>query len=287
MRLGVCGMLPGDFRTITHRHLEAIRALGLTGAAFHGVGDQLFDVQSTECDKVRTVYAELGMDQPQFGIGFGECLFDGDAHVRAYVVSKIKRGIEVARDLGAHSCLIRTGSLNPAGSYSPCRENYRPESRERLIETLKLIATKAEEEGVTIAIETHALTIMGSPEANREIIAAVGSGRMGVVMDYVNHFQSMDQVYHSTERLNRIYDLMGPISPVAHCKDIRIKFGLVLHIDEEVPGEGELDMATALRRWHDLYPDGYMLLEHLGSDRYPRAAANVRRICAEAGIEIH
>lgn len=57
MRLGVCGMLPGDFRNITHRHLDAIRALGLTGAAFHGAGDQLFDVRSTECDKVRTLYA--------------------------------------------------------------------------------------------------------------------------------------------------------------------------------------------------------------------------------------
>lgn len=287
MRLGVCGMLPGDFRAITHQHLDAIRALGLTGAAFHGAGDQLFDLQTAECDKIRAVYADAGMDQPQFGIGFRECLFAHDAHVRAYAVSKIKRGIEVARHLDAQTCLIRTGSLNPAGSYSPCKENLEPESRERLVETLKLIATKAEEEGVTIAIETHALTIMESPEANKEIIAAVGSPRMGVVMDYVNHFQSMHQVYHSTERLNHIYDLMGPISPVAHCKDIRVKPGLVLHIDEEVPGEGELDMETALKRWHDLYPGGYMLLEHLGADRYPQAAANVRRLCAAAGIEIH
>jgi hypothetical protein len=30
-----------------------------------------------------------------------------------------------------------------------------------------------------------------------------------------------------------------------------------------------------------------MLLEHLGSDHYPHAAANVQHICAEAGIEIH
>ena len=287
MRLGVCGMLPGDFRTIAHQHLDAIRALGLTGAAFHGAGDQLFDIQSAECEKVKKVYAETGVDQPQFGIGFGECLFDHDAQVRAYAISKIKRGIEVARDLNAFTCLIRTGSLNPAGSYSPCKENVAPESRERLIETLKLFAAKAEEEGVTIVIETHALTIMGSPEANKEILAAVGSDRMSVVMDYVNHFQSLHQVYHSSERLNHIYDLMGPISTVAHCKDVRVDSGLVLHINEEVPGDGELDMVTALQRWQALYPDGYMLLEHLGNDRYPHAAANVRRICTEASIEIH
>ena len=286
MRLGVCGMLP-DFRSISHRHLEAIQALGLTGAAFHGAGEQLFDLQSAECDKVRAVYAEAGMDLPQFGIVFSECLFDPDAAVRGHVVSKINRGIEVARELNAHTCLIRPGSLNPSGSYSPCKENHAPDSKERLVETLKQIAPKAEEEGITIVIETHALTIMGAPETNKDIVDAVGSERMALVMDYVNHFQSMHQVYNNTERLNHIFDYMGPISQVAHCKDIRVSPGLVLHIDEEVPGEGELDMVTALQRWHDLYPDGYMLLEHLGNERYPHAAANVRRTCDEAGIEIH
>ena len=287
MRLGVCGMVPGDFRTITPQHLHMVRDMGLTGAAFHGVGDQLFDVQTAECEKVRDIFAQIGMDLPQFGIAYGECLFDYQADVRAHTVRKIGRGIEVARELNAHTCLIRTGSLNPAGSYSPCKENFLPESKERLIETLKKVATKAEAEEVTIVIETHALTIMGSPETNREIIAAVDSDRIGVVMDYVNHFQSMQQVYDSTQRLNHIFDYMGPISPVGHCKDIRVKSGLVLHIDEEVPGEGELDMVTALQRWHDLEPGGYMLLEHLSSERYPQAAANVQRICADAGIEIH
>jgi sugar phosphate isomerase/epimerase len=280
-------MVPQDFQTITLQHLQAIRALGLTGAAFHGVGEQLFDVQTSKCKKVRTIFAQAGMDLPQFGIAFGECLFDYDTEVCAYAIRKIGCGIEVARELNAHTCLIRTGSLNPAGSYSPCKENLLPESKARLIGTLKQVAAKAELEGVTVVIETHALTIMDSPETNKEIIDVVGSDRMGVVMDYVNHFQSMSQVYNSTERLNHIFDYMGPISFVAHCKDIRVKSGLVLHIDEEVPGEGELDMVTALQRWHDLYPDGYMLLEHLGNDRYPYAAANVQRICVEAGIEIH
>ena len=106
-------------------------------------------------------------------------------------------------------------------------------------------------------------------------------------MDYVNHFQSLHQVYHSTARLEHIFDVMGPICPVGHCKDIRMRDGLVVHIDEEVPGEGELDLETALRRWHELYPEGYMLLEHLPAEKYPLASQNVHRIAAAAGIEIH
>ena len=35
MRLGVVGMLPPDFREISDQHLAAIKALNLTGTAFH------------------------------------------------------------------------------------------------------------------------------------------------------------------------------------------------------------------------------------------------------------
>ena len=222
MRLGVVGMLPPDFREISDQHLAAIKALNLTGAAFHAPGEKLADVTTAECHKVRDTIAAAGMELPQFGIGFSECLFDPNPAVRDQVVSKIERGIEVARDLAAHTCLIRTGSLNPAGSYSPSPLNLTPQARALLVETLKRIAAKAESEAVTIVIETHLLTIMGSPEINRDVLQAVGSERMTVVMDYVNHFQNLDQVYNSTERLQHIFEIMNPISVVGHCKDIKL-----------------------------------------------------------------
>ncbi len=287
MRLGVVGMLPPDFREISDQHIEAIKALNLTGTAFHAPGENLAAITVEECHKVRDTIAAAGMELPQFGIGFSECMFDPDSAVRDQVVSKIERGIEVARDLAAHTCLIRTGSLNPVGSYSPSRHNLTPEARSLLVETLKRVAAKSESEAVTIVIETHLLTIMGSPEINRDVLQEVGSERMTVVMDYVNHFQNLDQVYNSTERLQHIFEIMNPISVVGHCKDIKLSPGLVLHIDEEIPGDGELDLATALKLWHDAHPDGYMLLEHLPNEKYPRAAANVHRILAEAGIPVH
>ena len=286
MRLGVCGMLP-DFRSINHHHLEAIQALGMTGAAFHGVGDQLFDHPTSESDKVRTVFAEAGVDLPQFGIGFGECLFDPDEEVLERVLNKIRCGLEVGRDLGAHVVLIRTGSLNPAGSYSPCRDNHTPESRQRLIQSLREVADKAESVDTTVVVETHLLTIMDSPETNEQVLGAVGSKRMKVVMDYVNHFQTLHQVYDSSPRLHHIFDCMGPISTVGHCKDLMPSDGLVLHLDEAIPGDGELDIAVALKRWEEFYPDGYMLLEHLPNEMYPRASANTHDIAAAAGIDIH
>lgn len=287
MRLGVIGLLPRDFRDITPEHLRAIRALGLTGAGFHASGDLLFEVRAADCHRVRALFSGAGVDLAQFGVGFGECLFDPDPGVRDRVARKIERGIEVGHELGAHLCLIRPGSLSLRGSYSPSPLNRAPECRERLLETLRRVARKAEAEGLTVVTETHLLTILDSPETVRQVVDATGSDRFRAVMDYVNHFQTLDQVYRSAKRLTHIFEVMGPVCPVGHCKDLRVGDGLVLHLHEEVPGEGELDMITALRLWHDLRPDGYTLLEHLPDENYPLASRNVHRIAAEAGVEIH
>lgn len=287
MRLGVVGMMPSDFRDIRSEHLAGVRALGLSGVGFHAPGRKLGEVTPGECAAVRRTFAEAGMELVQFGIGYPDCLFNPQAEARDEIVGVIGRGLEVAAELGAHVCLIRTGSLSPRGSYFPAAENHSPEAWQRLRETLRRIADKAENVGQTVVIETHLLTILDSPEANQKIIAEVNSPRMRVVMDYTNHFPTMHSVFQSTARLHHIFDRMGPISGVGHCKDIRFGDGLVLHINEAIPGEGLLDLHTALRRWQALYPDGYMLLEHLPNEDYPAAAANTLRLAAEAGVEVH
>ncbi len=286
MRLGVVGYAPGDPRAVTEEVLKKGLDLGVTSVCYHGSGEVLDALTPADCNRVNALYDDLGLELAQLGIGYRECLFDPEGSVRDRVLKTICRGIEAGRSLKAHNVLIRTGSLNPAGSYDPTPENHEPGRLDVLIDTLSRVADKAEEEGMTVVIETHLLTIMGSPEINRQVIDAVGSDRLRVVMDFVNHFQSLAQVYGSTERLNHIYDVMGPISTVSHIKDISVEPGFVVHMNEEVPGAGELDLVTAVRRWEALHPDGYMLVEHLPEDKIPTAVANVRRIAAEAGVEI-
>ena len=287
MRLGVVGMLPGALDEITPAHLEAIQALRLTGAGTHVAGARMHTVTPESCRRVRQLFADKEMDLVQLGVGYGQCLFDPDAAVRDEVVAQIEQGIDVAHELGAHATLIRTGSLSPRGSYSPTRANHEPICRERLLDSLGRVAAKADAVGQAVVIETHVLTIMNSPEINAEVVAEIGSPRLGVVMDYVNHFQALHQVYDSAARLNHIFDVMGAISPVGHCKDISVRDGFVTHFDEEIPGEGELDLATALRRWHEMHPDGYMLLEHLPVEKFPLASQNTHRILREANIPVH
>ena len=287
MRLGVVGMMPKSLDEITPQHLAAIRELNLTGVGMGLPGTEMGGVTQATVDRTRRLFADAEMDFAQLIVGFGGCLFDPDPAVRSDLVEQISAGVRLSQRIGAHVTLIRTGSLNPSGSYNPSRENHAPECHERLVDTLRRVAETAEAFGQTVVIETHVLTIMNSPEVNAEILSAVGSEHMKVVMDYVNHFQALHQVYDSTARINHIYDVMGPISAIGHCKDISVGNGFVTHFSEEIPGEGELDMATALRRWHESYPDGYMMLEHLPEEQYPLASRNTHRILAQAGIPVY
>lgn len=287
MRLGIVGMLPGDFRTFTDAHFHAIRTLGFTGAGFHFPGDLINQPTPEDAARCKGRFAAHRIDLAQFAITCGDCLFDPDPDARQATVQKIARGAQIAAQLNARTYLIRPGSLNPAGPWTPHRDNHRPDAMERLIQTLKTILPHLEAEGVTAVLETHAISILNTPETCRSIVETVNSPRLRLVMDPVNHFESLRQVYAGADHLNHIFDLMGTLSPVCHIKDIAVGNRLVIHLDETVPGEGELDMALLLHRFHTAHPHGYALIEHLGPDQIPTAAENVRRIAAGAGIPIH
>ena len=287
MRLGIVGMLPGDFRSFVPQQMEAIRAQGFTGFGFHLAGDDLFGITDDDCAGYRRFMAAENLDLAQFAITYDECLFDTDPDVLQAVSDKINRGTELAARLEAQAFLLRPGSVNPDGPWTPHRDNHLPEQVDRLVDTLQPLARKAETEGVVLAMETHAISIMDPPEKCRGIVETVGSDHLRLIMDAVNHFQCLHQVYHSSDWVNHIFDEMGPIAPLAHIKDLKISNGLVMHIDQEVPGDGELDLALVLKRFEALHPNGYGLIEHLRAEQIPRAAANVRRIAAENGVTIH
>jgi len=286
MRLGVVGMC-SDFRTLNQEEIEAIQELKFTGVSYHFASSNIPLVSPNEITQCRHLLDKAQLDLVQFGITYGECLFDPRTSVREAAIESVNCGMSVAKKLGAFHYLFRPGSLNPDGAWTSHRDNHLPESMERLIETLKPIAENAEREALTLVMETHAVSIMDSPETCREVVEKVGSDRLRIVMDFVNHFQTLRQVYESEARLNHIFDVMGPVAPMAHIKDIRVENGLVLHLNEEVPGEGELELDVALKRFDGLYPDGYGLIEHLPLEKIPLANANVREIATENGVNIY
>lgn len=286
MRLGIVGMLPGDFRTHTDEHFDAIAQLNFTGAGFHFPGHLSNEITAQDIAACLARFEKHHIDLAQFAITYPECLFDPDQGIRHTVIEKIKKGIQIAADLNATYCLIRPGSLNPAGSWTPHKENHTPDAWKRLIDTLQHITPTLEQHGVIAIMETHLISILRNPEICREMVDEVGSPNLQLVMDYVNHFETLQQVYHNTERLDHIFDQMGDYSPVMHIKDIAIGKGLVLHINEAIPGMGELDLVHCFQHFQNIFPNNYGLIEHLPIEHIPQANTNTRAIANQAGIPI-
>ena len=86
--------------------MEAIRGLEFTGFGFHFSSDDVFDITTEDCEKYNQFMEDEGLDLVQFALTYGECLFDPDSAVRESVIRRINRGVEIARQIHAHSCLI-------------------------------------------------------------------------------------------------------------------------------------------------------------------------------------
>ncbi|MDP6050770.1 MAG: TIM barrel protein [Candidatus Latescibacteria bacterium] len=289
--IGVTGnqvvhMLPNDFRTFASNQFDSVLEMGFTGFGHHFGGDPT-TVTEEECGHGCEIWEPLGLEMAQFLLLYGECLFDPDETVRRRVINKIHAGNRMARYLKAGAHLIRPGSLNPAGSWTPHPDNHTSDSIDRFVHSLREIGDDAETNGVTVVVECHVVSIMRNPDICVEVIERVDSPRIRVVMDPVNHFESIHQAFNSTAQLNYIFDRLGPISPIGHAKDIRVGNDLVSHLDEEVPGEGMLDYKTFLTRFQAINPDGYLLFEHIPPEKIPAANAFVRRVAAEVGVEIY
>jgi sugar phosphate isomerase/epimerase len=86
--------------------------------------------------------------------------------------------------------------------------------------------------------------------------------------------------YQSSAALHRMFDRLGDWIVGAHAKDHYLQRAhATLHIDERIPGQGELDYTTLIRLMDGL-PAATLIIEHLREDEDILAAKAF--ICAEA-----
>ena len=265
------------------------KVIAITGASSgfgHHFGGDPTTVTEADCVKGRALWEQLGLDLAQFLLLYEECLFDPDDHVRDTIIEKIRAGNRVASLLGTGAHLIRPGSLNSAGPWTPHPENHTDTSIDLFVDSLRRIGEDAEKREITVVVECHVVSIMRSSDICASVIERVGNPNIRLVMDPVNHFESIHQAFNSTSHLSYIFDVLGPISPIGHAKDIIVGNSLVTHLDEGAPGEGVLDYRTFLTRYQEYNPEGYLLLEHIPPDKIPDAVAYIRRMANEAGVVI-
>ena len=279
MKLGVAGLL-GDGSAEAARN---VREIGFSAASWH-LRDLALAEDREALLRVRDAMEEEELELCQLLPPLYPSLVHPDSGIREEGVEALARVVRAAVVLGAGSVYVRPGSLNDSGPWTPHPLNHAPETRARLVESLRALVPHAEEAGIPLAIEGHVVSPLHTPAAVREVLDAVGSPMLRFNADPVNFIGTLDQAYDNTALLDELFDLLGDVTVMAHAKDVTVGERLVVHIDECLPGQGFLDQETFLRRFEACCPRGVVLIEHLPAERVPEARRALLEFAARAGL---
>jgi sugar phosphate isomerase/epimerase len=263
VRLGVAeGPLTLDADAVTPAAVQHLASLGLEAVCTHfGVPhDGRVDRQA----EVRSILNDAGIDVVQ-AAGYNPNLVHPDGETRRAELVRLRNAFRCARALGAETLLTGCGSTHPELFYGPAADNHSLATRWRLVESLRQAALLAEDAGIPIALECHALTTLESPEMVRDILEAVDSKWIKVNFDPVNFADGLRWAYRTRDLVVRVATVLGPwLAGIAHVKDLTVvPATFVVHVAEAPPGEGLMDFDAFFEVCASFGDGTPLIVEHL------------------------
>jgi sugar phosphate isomerase/epimerase len=199
---------------------------------------------------------------------------------RAYVAERLA----LADEVGARCAITYIGSLKPDSDYDPHPDNLTQKGFDEFVACAREIIDAVKPKRAKLCFEMMQWVLPDSPEVLVDLIKAIDRPQFAAHMDPVNLIVSPRLYYNNAELIRRCFDLLGPKIISSHGKDITLGNKLSLHLDEVIPGRGNLDYRTYLSCL-----DGRgipIMLEHLKPEQYPEARDYVKGVGASLGIRI-
>jgi sugar phosphate isomerase/epimerase len=292
MKLAISGLLPTDPGEVDAAALQRVRDAGFEAATLFLFSDHA-EIDDAQCERMAAAFAAAGVDLVQLGAWMCPML-DLDPERRAASRRQRREALRVARALGARSIAVGPGTLSPRGgsgfdmieaAWYPAAENATDAAFDALVEELRRDAEHAAELGVHVALECHMFTPLSTPARTRAVIDAVGSPWVRVTADPANWITPLDY-YRTGEFIDGMFDVLGGAILDAHAKDLGLDDSMHVHTSDAVPGDGEIDFVTFLRRMEQVDPDAYVVIEHVAPAEVPRAREHILAAAAAAGVTL-
>lgn len=224
------------------------------------------------------VIAEVG--------AFGWNPISSDPDERAEAIRKCVSRLELAERIGARCCVNVAGSRGTrwAGAHP---DNLTEETFEMTVASVREIIDAVQPERTTYTLETMPWIFPHTADSYLDLIRAVDREAFAVHLDPVNLVTSPRVAYNTGALLRECFEKLGPHIRCCHGKDIQLRDKLTVHLDEVRPGTGLLDYPTFLKELDALPHDVPLVLEHLPDEgEFARAAAYIREVAAETGVEL-
>jgi sugar phosphate isomerase/epimerase len=238
---------------------KAHRDLGYSGAYCPNVSLQ----DAAALRAVRDAFAKHDVVIAEVGRWVN--LLDAEPAKRAANLKLVTDGLALADEVGARCCVDIAGSFNETIWYGPHPDNLAPRFFDAVVENARKIIDAVQPKRAKFCYEMMGWALPDSPEAYVRMLKAVDRPAFGVHLDPCNLINSPERFYRNTDLLNECFDKLGPWVASCHAKDLAWNVEMNVHFREVVPGQGQLDYATFLRRLAALPHQPPLMMEHLAT----------------------
>ncbi|MBW7457441.1 sugar phosphate isomerase/epimerase family protein [Paenibacillus sepulcri] len=244
------------------------------------------EVEASDSAGIRSIRdAFAGEDILIAEVGCWSNLVDSDEARRRRNLNFAYERLNLAEEVGALCCITYIGSAAANTQYDPHPFNLSPEGFELAVDTVRGVIDTVKPKRARFALEFMQWVLPDSPEACLDLIKAVDRPQFAAHLDPVNIILTPRQYFSNGELIKRCFELLGPYIVSCHAKDIKLGNKLSLHLDETLPGTGNLDYGTYLRELNKLPGEIPLLLEHLHTvEEYAQARDHLTAVGRDEGI---
>ena len=218
------------------------------------------------------VIAEVG--------AFGNNPISPNGEERRTSLANLKARLDLADRIGARCCVNVSGSRGEVWD-SPHPKNLTEETFDLVVESVREIIDAVKPRRTCFTLETMPWMYPHTPDSYLDLIRAVDRESFAVHFDPANLIKDISLYFQNSVFLEECVAKLGPYIKSCHIKDVRLRGQMTVHIDEVIPGTGNLDLAALLLGLNGLDPDLPIMLEHLGNQAEYRQAARYIRSTAE------
>ncbi|MCE5250519.1 sugar phosphate isomerase/epimerase [bacterium] len=269
---------------------EAVKSIRDQGYTAAGVSNHLgshnkwLDASDSEIAELKAALKEYDVDF--FDHMTADNLIHPDSTIRKKVIRHVTENVEAAERCGGGAVCAGLGSRDPDNGLGMHPDNWTAETWKLGVEGVKQILKDTAGYKSVLGMEAVVTTPLDGPEAHLRLIEDVGDPRCQVALDSANMF-TVANYFHSTEMLNRCFDMLGENIANCHAKDTVMGRGMLVHLDMIVAGKGVQDYETYLVRMSRMKRTRVLMLEFGKDEEYPEAKAFIERTAEKVGVKIY
>lgn len=219
-------------------------------------------------------------------LGIWKNPIDSDRARREQAISDCKKSLYYADELNILCTVNVSGSRGDKWD-GPHEKNLTSETFDMIVEVVREIIDQVNPKRAFYTLEAIPWMYPDTVDTYVDLIKAIDRKKFAVHFDPVNLVTSPQKYFNTGDLIHEFVTKLGEHIKSVHLKDISISPKYTLHLDEVLPGRGNLDYRTLLRDLSLLNRDVPIMLEHLQTEsEYDEAVKYVRLRADQIGVNL-